>query len=102
MTEAAHRASTLPGKRRCKSCKFWASVRQLKDEGVTFGPNDDELGECRRFPPACEMMEGGDGVKRPYAVWPITAGEHHWCAEWQPERPLYVDHGETPAFGPGG
>lgn len=47
----------------CHNCKFWQK-------------DDDDVGNCRRYPPAV-LHDESDGV---FCVWPWTEPES-WCGE---------------------
>lgn len=65
----------------CESCKYWDNKAS----------ENDELGDCRRFPPVKSDLvcknQVADGASLEDAEWvatsfPITI-ETDWCGEWK-------------------
>lgn len=60
----------------CRKCKFWVLVDNQDGE---------QLGQCRRFPPA-------------YEGWAMTR-QDDWCGEWQALQRQVDEPGRHVSFG---
>ena len=67
----------------CGNCRHW--------NHAPWGKGEDDLGECRRFPPTIHLLEkvirydqGSASKIHDASLYPITCSAM-FCGEWSPE-----------------